>query len=41
LIGEDNEGIERSLRDDPPVDIYAEQLELSAARRLGMNPASS
>ena len=41
LIGEDNEGIERSLRDDPPVDIYAEQLELSAARRLGMNPSSS
>jgi hypothetical protein len=41
LIGEDNEGIERSLRDDPPVDIYAEQLELSAVRRLGMNPASS
>jgi hypothetical protein len=41
LIGEDNEGIERSLRDDPPVDIYAEQRELSAVRRLGMNPASS
>lgn len=41
LIGCDAEEIEGSLRDHPPVDIYAEQLELSAARRLGMNPASS
>ena len=34
LIGEDNEGIERSLQDDPPVDIYEEQKQLAAARRL-------
>lgn len=34
LIGEDNEGIERSLRDHPPVDIYEEQKQLAAARRL-------
>lgn len=34
LIGEDNEGIERDLRDNPPVDIYAEQRELAAARRM-------
>ena len=34
LMGEDNEGIERSLRDHPPVDIYEEQKELAAANRL-------
>ena len=34
LIGEDNEGIERSLQDYPPVDIYEEQKQLAAANRL-------
>lgn len=31
LMGVDSEEIEASLRDDPPVDIYAEQQRLSAA----------
>jgi hypothetical protein len=34
LMGCDMWEIQRSLRDDPPVDIYAEQRELSAARRM-------
>lgn len=34
LMGEDNEGIERSLRDNPPKDIYAEQKEYAAAVRM-------
>lgn len=34
LIGCDAEEIERDLRDHPPVDIYEEQKELAAARRL-------
>lgn len=32
LAGHNEEEIKKSLRDDPPVDIYAEQLELSAVR---------
>jgi len=32
LMGCDMREIQRSLKDDPPVDIYAEQRELSAAR---------
>ncbi len=41
LAGHNEEEIKRSLRDDPPVDIYAEQRQLSAARRLNEGPASS
>jgi len=34
LMGHSPEEAERSLQDDPPVDIYEEQKQLAAARRL-------